>query len=81
MPRGPRGEKRPRDVIGTAVKVVKILKGEIEEDIDPPKSAAAVELGSRGGKARASRLTPEQRRGIARNAAIRRWQNRRDEST
>jgi hypothetical protein len=60
MPRGPRGEKRPRDVIGTAVKVVKILKGEIEEDIDPPKSEAAVELESRGGKARASRLTPEQ---------------------
>jgi hypothetical protein len=36
-------------VIGTAVKVVKILKGETEEDIDPEKSAAAVELGSRGG--------------------------------
>jgi hypothetical protein len=51
MPRGPRGEKRPRDVIGTAVKVVKILTGEIDEDIDT-KSAAAVELGSRGGKAR-----------------------------
>jgi len=47
MPTGPRGEKRPRDVIGTAVKVVKILKGEIEEDIDPKKSAAAVELGSK----------------------------------
>ena len=81
MPTGPRGEKRPRDVIGTAVKVVKILKGEIEEDIDPKKSAAAVELGSRGGKARASRLTPEQRKEIARRAAIKRWQKRRDQST
>jgi hypothetical protein len=81
MPRGPRGEKRPRDVIRTAVKVVKILKGEIEEDIDPPKSAAAVELGSRGGKARASRLTPEQRREIARQAAIKRWSKRRDQTT
>jgi hypothetical protein len=68
-------------VIGTAVKVVKILKGEIEEDTDPPKSAAAVELGSRGGKARASRLTPEQRREIARQAAIKRWSKRRDQTT
>ena len=56
---------------------VKILTGEIEEDIDPKKSAAAVKLGSRGGKARASRLTPEQRREIDRKAAIKRWQNRR----
>jgi hypothetical protein len=53
-------------------------KGEIEEDIDPEKSAAAVELGSRGGKARASRLTPEQRKEIAMKAAIKRWSKRRD---
>jgi hypothetical protein len=81
MPRGPRGEKRPRDVIGRAVKTVKILTGEIEEDIDPKKSAAAVELGSRGCKARASRLTPEQRKEIAKKAAMKRWQNRRNQST
>jgi hypothetical protein len=40
MPVGPRGEKRPRDVIGTAVKAMRIATGEIEEDIDP-KSAAS----------------------------------------
>ena len=34
MPRGPKGEKRPADVIGAAVKVMKIATGEIEEDID-----------------------------------------------
>ncbi len=34
MPKGPRGEKRPADVIGAAVKVMKIATGEIEEDID-----------------------------------------------
>ena len=54
MPRGPRGEKRPADVIGNAVKVMRIATGEeIEElETDRVKSAAA-ELGSRGGKARA----------------------------
>jgi hypothetical protein len=30
MPRGPRGEKRPADVIGAAVMVAKIATGEIE---------------------------------------------------
>ena len=71
MQKGPRGEKRPRDVIGAAMKVVKIATHQIEEDINP-KSAAA-ELGSRGGKARASTLTPERRQEIARKAVIKRW--------
>jgi hypothetical protein len=73
MPRGPRGEKRPADVIGAAVKVMRIATGEEEEEIDSAKSAAA-ELGSRGGKARAARLTPERRADIARTAARKRWQ-------
>ncbi len=34
MPKGPKGEKRPADVIGAAVTVMKIATGEIEEDID-----------------------------------------------
>ena len=52
MPRGPKGEKRPADVIGNAVKVMRIATGEetAELEIDPVKSAAA-ELGSRGGYA------------------------------
>ena len=37
MPKGPRGEKRPADVIGAAVKVAKIATGEIEEYIDTPE--------------------------------------------
>ena len=50
MPRGPKGEKRPADVIGAAVKVMKIATGEIEEDIeDNGKNKAAVELGRRSG--------------------------------
>ncbi len=49
MSKGPRGEKRPADVIGAAVKVMKIATGEIEEDTDDDgKNKAAVELGRRG---------------------------------
>jgi len=72
MPRGPRGEKRPADVIGNAVKVMRIATGEESDDIDPAKSAAA-ELGARGGKARAAKMTPERRAEIARTAAAKRW--------
>ena len=31
MPRGPKGEKRPADVIGNAVHVMRIATGEVEE--------------------------------------------------
>ena len=40
MPRGPKGEKRPADVIGAAVMVGRIARGEIDER--GPDSAAAV---------------------------------------
>ena len=33
MPKGPKGQKRPVDAIGAAVKVMQIATGEIEEDI------------------------------------------------
>jgi hypothetical protein len=72
MPKGPQGQKRPADVIGNAVRVMRIATGEEEDDTDSVKSAAA-ELGSRGGKARAARMTPERRAEIAKNAAAKRW--------
>lgn len=74
MPRGPRGEKRPADMIGNAVKVMKIATGEeIEElETDRVKSAGA-ELGSRGGKARAATLSKKRRTEIAKKAAKARW--------
>jgi hypothetical protein len=75
MPRGPRGEKRPADVVGNAVKVMRIATGEETKEFDPVKSAAA-ELGSRGGKARATQMTPERRREIAKKAATKRWEKR-----
>lgn len=72
MPRGPQGEKRPADVIGNAVKVMRIAIGEETDEPDVAKSAAQ-ELGSRGGKARAARMTPERRSEIARKGAAKRW--------
>ncbi len=61
-------------MIGAAVKVMKIATGEIEEDIDDDgKDKAAVELGRKGGKARAERMSPERRTEIARKAATKRW--------
>jgi len=72
MPKGPRGEKRPADAIGLAVMVGKIATGEVEDDRDEIKSAAA-QLGSKGGKKRAENMTPERRAEIARKAAERRW--------
>ncbi len=77
MPRGPRGEKRPADVIGNAVKVMRIATGEETEELDSVKSAAQ-ELGSRGGAARARKLTGAERSAIASKGAKARWQKGRD---
>jgi hypothetical protein len=77
MPRGPKGQKRPADVIGAALKVMKIATGEEPKDYgaDDGKDPAAKSLGSRGGKARAAALSPKRRKEIARKAAARRWKN------
>lgn len=72
MPKGPRGEKRPVDAISRAVMIGKIATGEIEDERDELKSAAA-QLGSKGGKKRAENMTPERRAEIARKAAAKRW--------
>ncbi len=73
MPRGPKGEKRPADVVGAAVTVAKIATGEIEETTNDGKNKAAVELGRKGGKARALSLSEGERKAIARKAAKVRW--------
>lgn len=74
MPKGPKGEKRPADVIGNAIKVAKIATGEEPEDLtDDGKDKAAVSLGRRGGKARADKMTAQRRAEIARQAATKRW--------
>jgi len=71
VPKGPRGERRPADVIGAAVKVMRIATGEETEEI-AVKSAAA-ELGRRGGNARAKALSKKKRAEIAKKAARKRW--------
>ena len=74
MPKGPQGQKRPRDVVSNAVKVMRIATGEEEEEYeDDGKNRAAVALGRMGGKARAAKITAEQRSEIARKAAAKRW--------
>ena len=70
MPRTPKGHKRPADVVSNAVHVMKIATGEIDESLtEDGKSKAAVELGRRGGIARAASLSPKRRSQIARDAA------------
>ena len=90
MARGPKGERRPDDPAAAAVASIRIALGDAIESIDEsemkaharasrPKNPAAVALGKlggeRGGKARAAKLTGEQRREIARKAAAARWKD------
>ena len=72
--------KRPTDLNELAAQLVGEAVGEIEPvDPDAGKNAAAVELGRRGGlvggKARAAKLSPEERSEAARKAALARWSN------
>jgi len=73
VPRGPRGEKRPADVVGCAVHVAKIATGEIEDTVERPRQPNKAKGGRVGGKARAASLTPERRSEIAIAAAAARW--------
>ena len=77
-------KKLPRDPMQRAKAIADMATGEAKPE-EPPKEqdpikAAAAELGRRGGlkggKARAKKLTPEQRSEIARNAARLRWEHK-----
>lgn len=73
--------KRPRDTNQLAKSIVDIATGDKEdENPDEGKNPAAVELGrlggKKGGKARAEKLTAEQRKKIAKKAAAARWSNK-----
>ena len=76
MPRGPKGEKRPADVIGNAIRIARIATGEEPDDatVDDGKDPAAKALGAKGGAARAKTMTPERRAEIAKRAANKRWE-------
>jgi hypothetical protein len=73
MPKGPKGERRPGDVIGAAIMVGRIATGEIEEPTG--KAPNRAKGGSKGGKARARILSQQERSDIARAAAAARWKN------
>lgn len=74
MPKGPKGQKHPADVIGNAILVAKIATGEVEETKeDDGKDPAAKALGAKGGRARAKKLSKEQKSAIAEKAARSRW--------
>jgi len=72
-------KKRPADLNKLAASIVADATAEDDEQDDPDdgKDPAAVALGRKGGlkggKARAEKLTPEQRSEIARKAARARW--------
>ena len=71
MPTGPRGEKRPADVIGAAILVAHIATGEIVEEVREP--SGKVRSGLAGAKARAENMTSQECSQIARRAAEARW--------
>lgn len=73
-----RSSKRPRDVNELAVQIVAEAVGdEPTYDPDAGKDPAAVALGRKGGlkggKARAAKMTAEERSEAARKAAAARW--------
>ena len=75
MPKRPR---RPRDPFQLAHQVFQEAIGEApKQDPDAGKNPAAVALGklggAKGGRARAAKMTPEERRESARKAAVARW--------
>ena len=71
MPKGPKGERRPADVIGCAVHIAKIATGEIEDT--ELKYPAKRNSGLAGSKARAKSLNNSNRSDIAKKAAAARW--------
>lgn len=73
MPKGPRGERRPADVIGAAVLVGRIATGEAEDTKRDPGTEANRKGGLKGGKARAKALSAKRRKAIAKKAATARW--------
>ena len=74
MPKGPKGQKRPADVVSNAVHVMRVLTGKADDDApDNGKDKAAQEMGRKGGAARAASMSPERRAEIARKAAAKRW--------
>jgi len=66
--------KRPRDTNQLGKLIVDLATGgAAEPEVVDKRDPAAVALGSKGGRARAAKLTKQQRQKIAREAAKKRW--------
>lgn len=74
-------KRRPADLNSLAASIVGDATDEDKTEPDDGKDPAAVALGRKGGlkggKARAAKMTPEQRSEAARKAAATRWADRR----
>jgi len=77
VPKGPKGQKRPADGIGNAVRVMQIATGEIAEDAPETGKEYARKGGLVGGPKRAAKLSKKRRAEIASNAAQARWRKSR----
>lgn len=71
MPRGPRGERRPADVMGAAVVVVRLATGEIFETAIV--NSGRTHSGVAGARARAKKLSLQERSRNAKKAVTARW--------
>jgi hypothetical protein len=65
--------KRPRDPIALAKLIGDIATGQVQEQEETSAEQLARDTGRKGGKARAKKLTPEERSEIASLAASARW--------
>jgi hypothetical protein len=72
-----RSRKRPRNLNALAASIVRDATDENPEPVDDGNDPAAAALGRKGGlkggRARAEKLTPQQRSAIAKRAAAARW--------
>jgi len=78
-----RRKKRDHDFSVTAFRVVQEATGQVEPELEKPTKARNFDAkalghlgGKKGGKARAEKLTPEQRKEIAKIAANARWRKK-----
>lgn len=71
MPKGPKGEKRPADVIGAAILVGRIATGDTEDRLS--KAPNRAKGGKIGAAKRATSLTALERVMIAKKASKARW--------
>jgi hypothetical protein len=80
--RSSRGKQGPEDVNEIAFRVTQEATGEALTEWPDGKNPAAVVLGRlgglKGGRARAEKLTANERSEIARRAAVARWSKSRD---